>query len=276
MEFVVPPGRGGVDLVKELPTTHDKLYARWYQKWEDGYDFSDRNHGGGLHAGPRNYLGASDNRPDGSWFGSWIEPATGGDLDGRLNFYTYYRGMYQNCINPYGSCWGDTFPCMVDEGYYCEKEEHRETEMTPVLETDRWYCIEMMVDAGTPVQIDSLADGRQTMWIDEVEYGPWENLWFRTSSNVKIGILWISRFHHEEHSDASTYYDNIVVSTTRIGCLGNIPPPDPISVQCTNADSNSSGVISNQEMDDYIELWIDDDVNLSDLFNVIDKWKNGC
>ena len=53
----------------------------------------------------------------------------------------------------------------------------------------------------------------------------------------------------------------------------NDPPP---LEQCTNADENEDGVISNGEMDEYIALWLGGDVNLIDLFNVIDKWKEGC
>ena len=75
MRLRVPAGRGAADLVKELPSSHDKLYARWYQFWEVGYDFTAENHGGGLHAGARGYLGQSGNRPTGAdWFTAWFEP----------------------------------------------------------------------------------------------------------------------------------------------------------------------------------------------------------
>ena len=123
MRLRVPPGRGGADLVKVLPTTYDKLYVRWFQQWEPGYNFAAPCHGGGLHAGDRNLLGRSDFRPQGNdWFCSWIEPH-----DGRLQLYSYYRGMYQDCADPQGSCWGDVFPCTADEGSnYCEKAEHRD------------------------------------------------------------------------------------------------------------------------------------------------------
>ena len=108
----VPPGRGATDLTKVLPATQDKLYMRWYQKWENGYDFAALNHGGGPHAGDRNLMGRSGNRPTGAdWYSAWLEP-----LNGRLNLYVYYRGMYQDCSDPSGSCWGDHFPCFLDEG----------------------------------------------------------------------------------------------------------------------------------------------------------------
>jgi hypothetical protein len=60
-------------------------------------------------------LGRSDYRPSGSdHAGTWLEPNP--RLGGRPNLYSYYRGMYQDCADPNGQCWGDNFPCMTDEG----------------------------------------------------------------------------------------------------------------------------------------------------------------
>ena len=225
MRLRVPPGRGGSDLVKVFPVSYDKLYARWYQKWEPGYDFSAGNHGVGLHAGDRNLLGRSDYRPNGSdWFTTWIEPIAGtGSLSRRLQFYSYYRGMYQDCSDPNGQCWGDNFPCM--EGN-CTKPEHRASIMPPQLEAGRWYCMEIMLDGGTPVTNEASANGVQDFWLDNVEYGPWGHLWHRTTANLKINILWLNLFHHGEHSVEGIMIDNVVVSTNRIGCLNNsLSPP---------------------------------------------------
>lgn len=224
----VPPGRGGTDLVKVLPAQRDVVYVRWYQKWEQGFDFSVGMHGGGIHAGDRNFLGHSDTRPTGSdWFSSWLEP-----LNGRLNLYVYYRGMYQDCSNPNGSCWGDHFPCFLDEGTnYCKKAIHREHVMPPVLQTERWYCLEMMVNSGTPVADDAQADGSLNLWIDGVEYGPFNNLWLRTTSAMKPSILWLGLFHHADHSVAGTRFDNVVVSTSRVGCLNSKIPNAPTNLQ---------------------------------------------
>jgi hypothetical protein len=218
MRLRVPEGRGGADLVKVLPSSHDRAYARWYVMWEPDYDFSAPNHGGGLHAGSRDYLGRSDYQPDGDdWFGGWLEPDTD---EHRLNVYSYYRGMYQDCVDPDGSCWGDHFPCMVDEGEtFCEKPQHRETVLPPVMETGRWYCLEIMMDGATPVTSDAEADGVLDWWIDGVEIGPWDDLWLRTTPDLKITILWLSLFHHGDHSVEGVMLDNVVVSTERIGCI---------------------------------------------------------
>ncbi len=218
MRLRVPPGRGGADLVKVLPSTYDKLYARWYVLYEPGFDFSAPNHGGGLHAGDRNLLGRSDYRPQGDdWFCGWLEH----DTSTHTHYvYAYRRGMYMDCADPNGSCWGDHFPCTVDEGdVYCERTEHRETVMPPALQTNQWYCLEMMIDGGDAVSSDAAANGVLNFWIDGQEIGPWDDIWWRTTEDLKIGMLWLSLFHHGEHSVEGLYLDNVAASTERIGCF---------------------------------------------------------
>lgn len=53
----VPPGRGTSDLVKVLSASFDRLFVRWYFKYETGFNFAVLNHGGGLAAGDRNFVG---------------------------------------------------------------------------------------------------------------------------------------------------------------------------------------------------------------------------
>ena len=73
MRMRVPAGTGGADIIKVFPQKYDRVYARWYEYWEPGYDFSARNHGGGLFAGDRNYLGQDAHRPSGADFASaWV------------------------------------------------------------------------------------------------------------------------------------------------------------------------------------------------------------
>ncbi len=62
IRFRAPAGqRGGADLIKIFSDGHDKLFARWYLKYETGFNFGAPNHGGGLAAGDRNYVGQSGN-----------------------------------------------------------------------------------------------------------------------------------------------------------------------------------------------------------------------
>lgn len=226
----VPAGRNGTDLTKVLAAQQDKVYMRWYQRWETGYDFNAPNHGGGPHAGDRNLMGHSGDRPTGAdWYSAWLEP-----LNGRLHLYVYYRGMYQDCVNPSGQCWADHFPCFLDEGTnYCTKAAHRETVMPPLLQNNRWYCLELMMDSGSAVASDAQANGSMNMWIDGTEYGPFNNLWFRTTPNLKISVVSLGVFHHAEHAVEGTEYDNLVVSKERVGCVNPsaVRPNPPTNVR---------------------------------------------
>jgi len=60
-------------------------------------------------------------------------------------------------------------------------------------------------------------------WLDGEEYGPWNDLWMRTTPDLRVGILWLSLFHHGEHSVEGILLDDVVVSTEPIGCLKNVP-----------------------------------------------------
>jgi hypothetical protein len=220
---------GTSDLVKVLPATYDKLYTRWYFKFESGFNFNNYNHGGGLTAGDRSYIGVSDNRPAGNDFASFLMQPWSSSSTVPFS-YTYYRGMYQNCANPVGSCWGDSFPCVYDSGSpSCTKPADRPTVTMPTMVAGQWYCYEQMIDMGTASTdgVTPAPTGRITQWLDGVQFGDNTNLWFRTTSNLKLQNLWMVLFENNtSHSASGELIDNIVVSTQRIGCggTGTIPP----------------------------------------------------
>ncbi len=219
--------RGGADLVKALPRGYDKLFARWYVKYEPGFNFDAPNHGSGLYGGSRDYIGASGNRPTGSdWFGASIEYTTNTH---QASAYVYYRGMYQDCANSSGQCWGDHFPA-ASSGPYAGKPNHLVKHPPPVLQAGRWYAIELMFDAGTPSSTDATANGVFNYWIDGMEIGPFDKLWLRTSNSLKVQNLWISLFHHDgTHSVPGIMVDNVVIATKRIGPLvraSEVPEPE--------------------------------------------------
>ncbi|MCI0332966.1 MAG: hypothetical protein L0228_07060 [Planctomycetes bacterium] len=206
---------GGADVTKVLPTSYDRLYARWYLQYEPGFNFNALNHGGGLHAGARDLIGRSGVRPS-DWFSSVIDYTA--DTHQPVA-YTYYPGMYQDCADPNGRCWGDRFPGAA-EGAYAAMTHHRGKQNLPVLRDGRWYCIEIMMDGGTPTAADKGADGLLNYWIDGEEIGPFNGLWLRTTEDVKLSVLWLGLFHHDgSHSVEGILIDNIVVATRRIGCI---------------------------------------------------------
>jgi hypothetical protein len=210
----VPPGSGGEGLIKYLDH-HDVAYLRFYVMWEQGHDFTAPRHGpGGMHGGTTDCIGCSDNRPS-DWFTSTLETVT--DPPHTLQAYTYYPGMYMDCANPNGACWGDMFPCTAGPSY-CTNPDHAPIGPQPEMEAGRWYCLEQMIDAGTPTAGPEGASGALDFWVDELEIGPWAELWFRSSDEIQISALWLYLYHHDQHSEEGLLLDNVVVSTTRIGC----------------------------------------------------------
>jgi hypothetical protein len=217
-ELRVPPGPGGQGLWKSLPPS-DRLYARWYVQWEPGHDISARHHGpGGLGADTAWYTGRSGIRPAGDeYFVSTLEPTTASPHV--LYAYTYSRGMYMDCADPNGRCWGDLFPCYAGPRY-CTRPQHLPRVHQSGVETGRWYCLEQMIDAGTPASGAATADGQLDFWVDGLEIGPWTDLWWRTVPTLKINFLWLFLYHHDDqHTAEGVLVDNVVVSTAPIGCL---------------------------------------------------------
>jgi hypothetical protein len=223
IRFRVPIGQsGGADLVKVFSTGYDKLFARWYIKYEDGFNFNAGNHGGGLAAGDRNFIGSSGYRPNGSDFAGFYLQYQ--ENTARPYSYSYYRGMYQDCSNAQGSCWGDSLPCVYDSGVsYCTNQQDRPSASLPTFQAGTWYCVEQMVDMGTPTTTQASANGHLALWLDGQQYGDFQNLWIRTTPSLKLQNLWLNLFHPDaNHSAAGELIDNVVVSTQRIGCGGTI------------------------------------------------------
>ena len=221
LQLRVPPETGGRGLNKTFAHGYDRLYARWYVFYEPGFDFTAPFHGSGLHAGERWKKGVDAHRPNGDdWFTVQVEhiivPAT--QLPA-FNIYAYYRGMTMDCWNPDGQCWGDHLPCMLDTGHYCKDPRFRPaTQQQPVV-SGRWYCIEIMADAGDPADSADDADGLLNFWVDGESIGPWDRLWFRTDAGVKLNHFWLGMYHHAQHSEAGMLFDNVAVSESRIGCI---------------------------------------------------------
>lgn len=225
--------RGGADLVKVFSSTHDRLFARWYFQYEPGFNFGALNHGGGLAAGDRNFVGQSGNRPSGTDFAGFYVQYQ--ENSRKPYAYSYYRGMYQDCSNPQGSCWGDSLACVYDTGgFYCIKPQHRPPIALPALQAGQWYCVEEMVDMGTPSATGTSANGRLSLWLNGQSIGDFPDLWIRTAASLKLQTLWLGLFHHDgTHSAVGELIDNAVVSTQRIGCgavQSTLPAPKNLRV----------------------------------------------
>jgi hypothetical protein len=199
------------DLVKAIPTEYRRLYARWYVKWL-------RNSGlrAGFYGGGQNKVGNEGDRPKqgvpDEWFGAVVEAR---QIQNEVVLGAGYIGMYQNCQYP-ADCDGDTFPCTAGDSI-CTKPEHRTTEPIPGVEDDRWYCVELMVDAGDPLASDSGANGSVSYAIDGKSYGPFGGLWMRTTPEIGVDALWLAS--NSANPGPSFLLDDIEVSEAPIGCF---------------------------------------------------------
>lgn len=213
-----PPGPGGVDLVGLLPGYYDALYARWYVRLEPGYDLDAATAlWPGFHAGSRDTLGTSDTRPSGADRFTVLlsHDAASHQLVAKLD----YPGMYQDCSEPAGMCFRDELPCLRDQGEsFCTRPADRSV-ITPIaLVKERWYCVELFVDGGTPTPSDAGADGRIAMWLDGSPVAAFGDLWLRSDPNLQIGILYMIEYTSGEHGHEGVLYDDVVVGPSRIGC----------------------------------------------------------
>jgi hypothetical protein len=59
----------------------------------------------------------------------------------------------------------------------------------------------------------------------------------RTTSALKVNILWLNLYHHGQHSTAGIMLDDVVVSTSPVGCHGAAPtaPSAPTNLRIIKA-----------------------------------------
>jgi hypothetical protein len=182
-----------------LPEGHGRLYARWFVMHDDASRFDPTSLRGGLHAGDPLLIGRSD-RPDGSWFTAMVAS----DRDVRATLLAArYAGMNQDCPVPNGGCNPDLFPCLSG----CS--------LPGLPQAGRWYCVELLLDAGAATASAAGAGGMLDYWIDGTQYGPIENVWIRsravTPTTLFMDVL-------PSPTPASVLVDHVVVSEARVGC----------------------------------------------------------
>ncbi len=147
----------------------------------------------------------------------------------------------------------------------------------PIIKTDflysnpdnigRWTCNEMRVKSG--------AGGGYTYWADGVKIAERNNTNLNGPYNFNNAML-DAYWNSGSPKSQDRYYDNLVISTKRIGCVGYDPGSAPDVQQCTDADADSSGDISNNELRAYIVRWKMGEIDAVSLLDAISKWKDGC
>jgi hypothetical protein len=227
-------GRGtGGQIYRRLPEGHQRLFARWYVKFDRDcaqiHHFG--THLGGFHPSTPWPQGGAGERPDGSKrFTTGVEPY--GD-SWTWDFYSYWQGMR---IHGDGNYWGTPFLQGAPK---------------PAVTKDAWICVELMVKLNDPV---TASNGEQAFWIDGKLWrvdgqvvshigpgfpkGNWTGGWWRPDAESRsdfdgfnwrsidaltINYLWtyvyITKAPRGHISRVG--FDNIVVATDYIGPISS-------------------------------------------------------
>jgi len=205
---------------------HDRLYFRTWVRLAADHDYVHHFLGlGGTE--PDAYWNANGNagcRPAGDrWAGTRV------DLNPQheLFFYTYFPDMHCDaggyCSGDYAQgicdgCAGIGMPCT--DGLECCWGNHFSPDVPVVLPTETWTCLEMSMELNTPGQ----ADGSMAFWVnDELGHEAGGIRW-RDGADLQLNRAMLEHFIDPGDTDHpnQAWFDDVIVSTERIGCG---PPP---------------------------------------------------
>lgn len=97
-------------------------------------------------------------------------------------------------------------------------------EALPTLKDDQWYCIEQMIDAGKASTNDKEANGEYRLWVNGQLLSQANDLWMKShSSFIDPTELYLALFYHDDsHANLGMLYDNVIISSERIGCNAEV------------------------------------------------------
>jgi hypothetical protein len=261
-----------------LGNGYKKLFLRWYIKFSSNFSVNSKIAGydirpDGLTSFWDYRLGAGY-RPNGitSLGGSRIVNGPG-----PIEFYTYYPYMmvdrwtddsstlhcgYYGDARPLPDGWhigtpGTEYP---EDDYYCQppgtsawnefgtllNQADNTYSGTREIGRETWRCIEFELKVNDPGQIN----GYQRLYLDNTQVGEWSGItWTLQDVDGKIRNIQLTASSPEDaaHPLIYSYYDNIVASTSRIGCLGSDvpetdPEPEPDTGIKNNLDNPDDGI----------------------------------
>jgi hypothetical protein len=206
------PGGGGV--IKYLNPGYDRLFLRYYIKYDDA--FPGAHHvGGWISARAPGVPDANPGIvPDGTnqfdvlldhWsFDPQFPPP------GQLVAYVYHMDQQHQ--------WGEQFypsgrtspGVNAARGIFGPSFVSR-PDFVPVR--GRWYCNELMVQANTPGQ----RDGRVAFWVDGRLAADFPNLRFRTANALTLNRAGVTIYESRNNGAHRVWIDDVVLATTYIG-----------------------------------------------------------
>lgn len=200
----------------EVDPGYERVYFRYYIKWDKDYDQGQFNHTGGslsAIAGTNKWLGmgTAGKRPKGDDYCSTRFEAT---VDwkrhpppGAMFSYTYWMDMK---ADKDGNYWGSLLWPKDDARF--------------LPEPGVWYCMEQMIKLNSFENDLPLADGELATWIDGKLYTHFTGIRWRSSPAVRLKRCGVGVYVHKSVKENTVWYDDLALST---GYIGPIPDAKP-------------------------------------------------
>ena len=209
---------------------YDRLYFRTWVRLAADHDY--------VH----HFLGIGGSRPDGYWDANgnagcrpngerWAGTRVDLNSNHELFFYTYFPGMNCDsggyCSGQYADdicagCATKDMPC--SNGPECCWGNHFSPEPAVVMQTETWTCIEMMMELNTPGQ----SDGSMAFWVDDELGQQTDGMAWRDIPELQLNRAMLEHYIANGDTDHpnQVWFDDVVVSTERIGCSASPPGDD--------------------------------------------------
>jgi len=220
---------------------HDQLYFRSWVRLADD------------HAYVHHFLSLAGTQPDAYWAADgnagcrpngtrWAGTTLDFDADRALFFYTYFPGMRCDrggyCSGDYArriceGCAAKDMPCR--SGPECCWGNHFGPAEPVRLERGRWVCLELMARFNTPGE----ADGEMAFWVDDQPAHRQTGMHWRDVAALQLNQAWLQHYIAAGDTQVSNriWFDDVVVSTERIGC----GPRRPDATATTTAEATATG-----------------------------------
>jgi hypothetical protein len=189
------------------PRGYERVYFRRYIRFAADYDQGNLHHvGGGLTgvAGTNKWrgMGSAGIRPKGDdHFNSSFEPWCDWGRyppPGYMFLYTYWMDMKRD-----------------RDGHYWGNMMGPAPNARQVLQRNRWYCLEHMIQVNDPGK----PNGALAAWIDGDLYIHYRGFRWRSSPAVLLKRFDVGVYVHRAKKDNTVWYDDVALSTGYIGLI---------------------------------------------------------
>lgn len=217
----------------------EQVYVRFYMRWDATWD-RPMHHFFAIHGDQFDDMwschGTAGCRPDGykCLNGATVDSReqVAGELPGEPFFYSYFPDMScdpgdscnryadaaaicQGCANRglacsmgLECCWGNHFN--LNQGFAVSMQQ------------DRWYAVETMIKANSVFLGQGNADGEMALWIDGELVAHHTGMLWRHDDQLQLNHFIVWNYFPEATQSYRIWFDNLVISTSPIGEVGEI------------------------------------------------------